>query len=164
MGLEPITHNPQLACLAKWLSVCLRAKCLWVRVPLHPLWNLNKFRFYFWLWINYKNACFYDNAHFYICLICWRLNVSSLTKIQYLQIEPSEKRTHTNENMMLKMFFLYGFVRWGNSIWWAIENTYLLFYKFFEFPVEWIPAIRNKTEQKLSSVQKSLTLLQLLIK
>ena len=47
---------------------------------------------------------------------------------------------------------LYGFVRWTNCIWWAIENNYLLVYILFEFAIEWIPAIRNKTE--LSSVQK----------
>ena len=35
--------------------------------------------------------------------------MSSLTEIQYLQIETSEKGTHTNESMMLKMFYLYGF-------------------------------------------------------
>ena len=29
-----------------------------------------------------------------------------VTKIQYLQIEASEKGAHTNESMMLKMFYL----------------------------------------------------------
>ena len=41
-----------------------------------------------------KTPGFYDNAHFCICWICLRLDVSSLTKIQYLQIEASEKGTH----------------------------------------------------------------------
>ena len=54
--------------------------------------------------------------------------------------------------MMLKMFYLYGFVRWAKCIWWAIENNYVFVYKLFEFAVEWIPAIKKK--QKLSSVQK----------
>ena len=40
-----------------------------------------------------------------------RHSVCSLTKIQYLQIEPSEKGTYTSESMMLKMFYLNRFVR-----------------------------------------------------
>ena len=58
-----------------------------------------------------KALDFYDNAHLHICLICLRLAVSSLSKIQYLQIEPNEKGTHTNESMMFKMFYLCGFFR-----------------------------------------------------
>ena len=54
---------------------------------------------------------FHDNVHFDICSICLRLNVSSLREIQYSQIEQSEKRTHTNESMIFKMLYLYGFVR-----------------------------------------------------
>ena len=53
---------------------------------------------------------FYDNAHFHICSASLRLVVSSLTEILYWQIEPSGKGTHTNESMMLKMFYQYGFV------------------------------------------------------
>ena len=30
--------------------------------------------------------------------------MSSVTEIQYLQVEPCEKGTHTNESMMLKVF------------------------------------------------------------
>ena len=33
-------------------------------------------------------------------------DVSSLTEIHYSQIEASEKRTHTTEGLMLKMFYL----------------------------------------------------------
>ena len=88
----------------------------------------------------------------HVCSICLKLDVSSLTEIQYSQIEPSEKRTHTNESMMLKMFYLYGFVRWTKCIWWAIENDYLLVYQLFEFVVEWIPLIRYKAE--IYSVKK----------
>ena len=33
-------------------------------------------------------------------------DVSSLTEIHYSQIEASEKRTHTTEDLMLKMFYL----------------------------------------------------------
>ena len=32
------------------------------------------------------------------------LDMSSLTKIRYLQIEPSEKKTHVNESIMFKYF------------------------------------------------------------
>ena len=37
-------------------------------------------------------------------MICLRLDVSLLTEIQYLQIEPSAKGTHTNQSIMLKIF------------------------------------------------------------
>ena len=77
--------------------------------------------------------------------------MSSLTKTQSLQIEPSEKRTHTNESVMLKMFYLYGFVRWTKCIWLAIENNYLLVYKLLEFAVKTISAVRNKAEIVFSS-------------
>ena len=81
------------------------------------------------------------------CLQCM------LNRIQYLQTEPSEKVAHLNESMMLKMFYLYGFVRWTKCIWWTGENNYLLDYMLFEFAVEWIPATRIK--QKYSSIQKT---------
>ena len=90
----------------------------------------------------------------HIFSICLRLYVSSLSKIQDLQIEWSEKGKHTNESMTLKMFYLCGFVWWTKCIWWAIENNYLLVYKLFYFAVELIPVIRNK----------SLTFLQFLIR
>ena len=38
-------------------------------------------------------------------------SMCSLTEIQYLQIEPSEKGTYTNGSMILKICSLYGFVR-----------------------------------------------------
>ena len=34
---ELVYPPPSLASLAKWLSVCLQTKWLWVRVQLHPL-------------------------------------------------------------------------------------------------------------------------------
>ena len=43
---------------------------------------------------NYKNSCFYGNAHLRICSICLRLDSYSLTEIQYWHIEPGEKGTH----------------------------------------------------------------------
>ena len=49
------------------------------------------------------------------------------------------KGTHASESMILKMSYLYGFIRWTKCIWWAIKNNYLLV-------SEWIPAIRNKAE------------------
>ena len=54
--------------------------------------------------------------------------------------------------MMIKMFYLHGFVRWTKCIWWAIENCYIFVYKLLEFAVEWISITRIK--QELSSVQK----------
>ena len=63
--------------------------------------------------------------------------LSSLRKIQYLQIEPSGKGTHTNETKMLKMLHLYGFVIWTRYISFVIENNYLPIYKLFEFSVQW---------------------------
>ena len=65
--------------------------------------------------VNYKTPHFYDDAYFHICSTCLRLVLSSWTEIQYLEIKPSGKGTHTNEIMMLKMFFLYGFVRWKSE-------------------------------------------------
>ena len=61
--------------------------------------------FQFWLRINdetIKTTGFCDNAHSYICSICLRLDIFSLTEIQNLQINPSEKETHTNESIMPK--------------------------------------------------------------
>ena len=46
---------------------------------------------------------------------------------------------------------MYGFVRWTKCIWWATGNNYLFVYKLFGFALEWIPAIRNKTEIIFSS-------------
>ena len=58
-----------------------------------------------------KTRGFYNDAYLHICSICLRLDVSLLPEIQYLQIEPSGKETHTNESMMPKIFYLYGLVR-----------------------------------------------------
>ena len=58
-----------------------------------------------------KTPGFYNNTYLHICSICLRLDVSSLSEIQYLQTEPSEKETHINKRVMLKMFYLYGLVR-----------------------------------------------------
>ena len=45
-----------------------------------------------------KTLRFYSNAYLHDLP---RLYNSSLTEIQYLQIEPSEKKAHTNKHMML---------------------------------------------------------------
>ena len=55
--------------------------------------------------VTIKTPGFPDNAYLHICSICLRLDGSSLTKIQYLQVEPSEKRTYTNGSMMLDVLF-----------------------------------------------------------
>ena len=94
--------------------------------------------------VNYKTPGFYNNVHLHICSIFLRLVVSLITEIHYLQIEPGGKGTHVNESMMLKMFYLYEFVRWAKCIWWTIVNNYFLVYKLFELAVEWIPLIRIK--------------------
>ena len=49
-----------------------------------------------------KTPDFYENAHLRFFSICLRHYLSSLTEIQYLQIEPSYKGTHTIESMTLK--------------------------------------------------------------
>ena len=59
------------------------------------------------MWVNgktIKTPGICDNAHLHICSIFFKLDVFSLTEIQYLQIESCEKETHINESMMLKMF------------------------------------------------------------
>ena len=45
-----------------------------------------------------KTLRFYSNAYLHDLS---RLYNYSLTEIQYLQIEPSEKKAHTNKHMML---------------------------------------------------------------
>ena len=75
-----------------------------------PPWNLGKISsefflvndskkcakfFSLWLWINVqtvKTRGFYNNANLHICSICLRLDLSSLTKFHYLQIEPNERQ------------------------------------------------------------------------
>ena len=74
-----------------------------------------------------------------------------INKNSVFAIKPRGKGTHTNEIMMVKMFYLYWFARWTNSIWWAIENNYLHVNIVFEFAVVWIRAIRNKVEIIFSS-------------
>ena len=106
---------------------------------------------------------FYNNADLHICLIFLRLDVPSLTEIQYFQIEQSKKGTHSHKCVMLKMLDLYGFVRLTKYISWDKEKSYLLLYNLFEFAVEWIPPIKSKTEITFSS-KKSLALRQLLIR
>ena len=106
---------------------------------------------FFEFWLAIKTPGFYNNANLHICLICLRLVMSSLTEIQYLQIELSAQGMHTNEKIMLKMFYLYRFITWTKCIWWAVENYYLLVYKSFKVAVEWIPTIRNKAKNIYSS-------------
>ena len=57
--------------------------------------------------VNHKNTWFLPYAHLHICSTCLRLDVSSMTEIHYLQIEPSKNGADTNESMVLKMFYLY---------------------------------------------------------
>ena len=52
--------------------------------------------------VNYKNTWFLQLRKF---------AVSSLKETQYLQIEPIEKETHTDESIMFQIFYLHGFVR-----------------------------------------------------
>ena len=119
-----------------WKSVKFRSKFFLVKVS-----RIAVEFFWFWSWINdktIKTPGFYGNAYL--------IDVFSLTEIQYLQTELNERGTHNKENMILKMFYLYGFVRWTECIWCAIENNYLLVYKSLEVTVEGIPAIGNKAE------------------
>ena len=53
-----------------------------------------------------KTPGFYDNAYLHNSS-----DVSSLTEIQYWEIEPSEKETHSNESMRFKMFYLHEYFR-----------------------------------------------------
>ena len=57
--------------------------------------------------------------------------MSSITKIQYWQIELSEKWTHGSESRLLKEFYVYRFIRWTKHIWWARENWFFWFYIAF---------------------------------
>ena len=90
----------------------------------------------------------FDNAHLPVFSNCLRIDVSSWTTIQHLQIVPSKHGTQTSESRVLKMFYLYvssvWLSRWAKLIWWYIEEN--CFFKLFEFPMEWIPTSRNKAE------------------
>ena len=77
---------------------------------------------------------------------------SSLTEIQYLQVEPCEKGTHTNESMMLKIFTYLdspneqsAFERLQKII--ICSFTGFLSLQLNEF-------LQSKSKQKLSSVQR----------
>ena len=89
-----------------WTLAKFRSDCFEVNASRIVCW-----RFLF-LIVNY--------AHLHSYTICLRPDMYSSTEIQYLQNEPSEKGTHTKESMMLKMFYLYGTVRWRKCIWWAM--------------------------------------------
>ena len=54
------------------------------------------------------------------------------------------KGADSNESMMLKMFYLFGFVRWTKYTWWAKESNYLLVYKLFEFAC-WMNSCNQKS-------------------
>ena len=54
---------------------------------------------------------------------------------------------------MLKMFYLYGFVRWTNYIWWAIDNNYTCsFISFLSLQLN--EFLQPEAKQNLSSFQK----------
>ena len=73
---------------------------------------LNFFSFDCELMVSYeKTTGFGDKAHLHISPMFSSLVVSLLTEIRYFQSKPSVKGTHNNENMMLKMFCMRGFVR-----------------------------------------------------
>ena len=52
------------------------------------------------------------------------------TRCVYFKIEPSETWAHANESMILKIFYLYGFVRWTKCIWWLYNLTICSFINF----------------------------------
>ena len=64
-----------------------------------------------------KTSGFCGNAHL---LDLFKTRCFFIKRIQYLQIKPSEQETCTNKSMMVKMFHLFGFIRWTKCIWWAI--------------------------------------------
>ena len=73
---------------------------------------LNFFSFDCELIVNYeKTTGFGDKAHLHISSMFSSLAVSLLPEIRYFQSKPSAKGTHKNENIMLKMFCMLGFVR-----------------------------------------------------
>ena len=53
-----------------------------------------------------KTPSFYNDADLHICFDAY-----SLAGIQFLELEPSDKGTHTNESIILKMCYLHEFVR-----------------------------------------------------
>ena len=99
-------------------------------------------------WVLWWTIGFNDNKHSYICSICW-LDVSSFL----FSICRLNQVKNTNESMMLKMFYLYGFVRWTNYIWWAIDNNYICsFISFLSLQLN--EFLQPEIKQTLSSFQK----------
>ena len=103
-----------------------------------PPWNLVKFRIELGKCL--KNSV--RNLYLHIYSICLRLDVSSLTEIQHLQLRQVER-----EHIPMKMWHLKCFICKDSSD----DQSAFDGLKFFEFAVEWIPAIKNKIEIIFSS-------------
>ena len=81
----------------------------------------------------------------HICLICQDLMyLSCVTEIQYWQIKPSKKGSHTNARMILNV--LYIVVLYKHSPFAGLYRNVLSYWKLFEFAIERILAIRNYPE------------------
>ena len=100
-------------------SICLRLHCV----------KSVQIRSFFWSIFSLSTGKYGPEKTPYFDAFHAVFIVSSLTEIQYLQIEPGRKGAHTNESMMLKIFYLYGFLRITKCVSWALENKYLLVYK-----------------------------------
>ena len=84
--------------------------------------------FLVWLWIDGKTIetpGFYDITH--CSIISLRLDVSSLTEIQYLSIEPNEYGMHTDESMMLKNFLSVRIRQMNKVHLMGYKNNYLIY-------------------------------------
>ena len=86
---------------------------------------------------------FNDNAHLHICSICLRHDVSSLTEIQYLQIEPSEREQIPMKVWCLKCFICSDSSDEQSTLDGLKKVITYSFISFLSLLVEWIPAIRN---------------------
>ena len=103
-----------------------------------PPWNLVKFRIELGKCL--KNSV--RNLYLHIYSICLWLDVSSLTEIQHLQWRQVER-----EHIPIKIWHLKCFICKDSSD----DQSAFDGLKFFEFAVEWIPAIKNKIEIIFSS-------------
>ena len=86
--------------LAKWLSVRLRTKCLWVRVQLQSLNKTSLFSAIFHLWWSFSKSCNFTKTEIYH----WYNQSYSWTENNELVLNIS-KRFIANEASILKLLW-----------------------------------------------------------
>ena len=110
---------------------------------------LNFLVIFFEIMVKPQNHLFFTITH--ICTFDQSV-CSSLTEVQYLQVEPCEKGTHTNESMMLKMF-TYSDSPDEQSAFERLQKIIICSFIGF-LSLQLNEFLQSKIKQKLSSVQR----------